>query len=105
MSTSVANTTSAIPNTVDTATNSSTPEANDSKGTDSGPEPASSAASGTTSGTGTGSAGVTTSQGTPPPVIIPFNYMEFFGAFQTLICVFIMVAILYKIFMSFVKLI
>jgi hypothetical protein len=101
MSTSVANTTSAIPNTVDTATNSSTPEANDPKGTDSGPEPASS----TASGTGTGSAAVTSSLGTPPPVIIPFNYMEFFGAFQTLICVFIMVAILYKIFISFVKLI
>jgi len=96
MSTSVANTTSAIPNTVDTATNSSTQDTQDQ-----GPEPAPTPTVSKPSST----AGVTTSQGTPPPVIIPFNYMEFFGAFQTLICVFIMVAILYKIFMSFVKLI
>lgn len=40
-----------------------------------------------------------------PPKIKPFNYREFFGAFQTLFFSFVLVALIYRVFVSLAKII
>ena len=40
-----------------------------------------------------------------PPKIKPFNYREFFEAFQTLFLSFILVALIYRVFVSLAKII